>query len=116
MRKNVEASIQRALVAWLKQQHPNVKVAASQNENSRHATGMGMDIGEPDIRLCKRVGNTAHFLYLELKSSKGTLGDNQIKWNVDFDSNWRCNNFKRDVAYGLADARDAIIAWVDSIH
>lgn len=114
-RRNVEASIQRAFVSWLQKNHPEIKVAASQNENSRHATHLGTDVGEPDIRLCKRVGNTAHFLYLELKTSKGKLGENQIKWNADFDANWRCDNFKRDVAYGFAEAIEAVAAWSASL-
>ena len=115
MRKNVEASIQRAFVLYLKKEFPDIKISASQNENSRHAVDLGMDVGEPDIRLCKRIGDITYFLYLELKTSKGTLRDSQIKWNADFDANWECKNFTRDVAYGFADARDAVKCWLDHL-
>lgn len=112
-RRNVEGAIQRSLVQWVKKTYPFIKLAASQNENSRHATGMGMDIGEPDIRLCaKGADGVAYFHYLELKTSKGKLGDNQIKWNVDFDANWQSRNFTRSAAYGFAEARQQIENWL----
>ena len=47
-----------------------VKLAASQNENSRHAVDFGMDVGEPDLRLYCRPGDILHMFYLELKKKK----------------------------------------------
>jgi hypothetical protein len=110
--KNVELTIQRHLVIWVRATYPNIKIAASQNEHSHKFVDLGMDVGEPDLRLCKRVGDVAHFLYLELKRKDGALSGNQKKWNADFDANWNCENFVRDVAYGFIEAKEKIGAWV----
>lgn len=104
MVKRVEAAIQRAVIAYIRKRFPHVKIAASQNENSRHAASQGMDIGEPDLRLLWRTGGVTHLLYLELKTKKGRLSPSQIAWNADFDANYSSDNCTRAVAYGLDDA------------
>lgn len=93
-----------------------IKVAASQNENSRHAVDLGMDVGEPDLRLSTRVNGIYHIFYLELKKTKGKLSPDQIKWNNRFDVWFASYNAKRDVAYGLVEAKEKIISWVESLE
>ena len=101
-----EAAIQRAFIHWMRLQYPKVKIAASQNENSRHAVGQGMDVGEPDLRLLwKCKDGVTHLHYLELKSKKGSLQPSQIKWNADFDANYASANCMRSVAYGFDEAK-----------
>lgn len=109
---DIEAAIQRALVYWVKEHYPQVKIAASQNENSRHAINMGMDIGEPDLRLLFRREEVTFLYYLELKSRKGKLKPSQVKWNRDFDDHYASPNCKRDVAYGFEDAKIKIASAV----
>lgn len=92
-----------------------VKVAASQNENSRHATHLGTDIGEPDLRLSARAGGVYYMYYLELKTTKGRLRESQTEWADDFNQNFACNNASCDVAYGFQEAKDKIIAWIDFV-
>ena len=113
-RKNAEAAIQRELVRYLARTQFSfeIKVAASQNENSRHAVNQGMDKGEPDLRLAVRVDDTAHFFFLELKTLTGTLIPSQIEWNADFDENYASSNWSRDVAYGLVEAKEKINNWL----
>ena len=92
-----------------------VKLAASQNENSRHAVDLGMDVGEPDLRFYCRPGDILHMFYLELKKKKGKLSESQIEWNVDFDANYAGVNATRAVAYGFLEAREKIISWLNSL-
>lgn len=92
-----------------------VKLAASQNENSRHAVDLGMDVGEPDLRLYCRPIDTLQMFYLELKKTNGRLSESQLKWNSDFDANYAAINARRDVAYGFLEAREKIINWLSEI-
>lgn len=92
-----------------------VKLAASQNENSRHAVDLGMDVGEPDLRLYCRPDDILHMFYLELKKKKGKISESQIEWNGDFDANYAAINARRDVAYGFLEAREKIINWLSEI-
>ena len=92
-----------------------IKVAASQNENSRHCTDMGTDIGEPDLRLSARVRGIYHIYYLELKKTTGSLRESQDDWNADFDVNFLCYNARRDVAYGFQEAKGKIVEWINSL-
>lgn len=92
-----------------------IKAAASQNENSRHATHLGTDIGEPDLRISATVRGTYYILYLELKKKKGTLRDSQIEWGERFDAHFACHNAERYVAYGYEDAKNAIDSWIKKL-
>ena len=94
----------------------DLKVATSQNENSRHAVDLGMDVGEPDVRCITIKDDVAHIFYLELKKKKGALIPSQIEWNKDFDENFKCSNWNRDVAYGLMEAKEKILNWLLTIH
>jgi hypothetical protein len=111
----VERAIQKALVHWLKTDLPQIKVAASQNEDSFHNTDLGMDVGEPDLRLLFRSEGVTHLYYVELKKKKGKLHASQIKWNADFDKNYASSNCMRDVAYGYVDAQIKIRTWYESL-
>lgn len=78
---------------------------------------MGIDAGEPDLWIyCNTPDNICHFLRLELKTLKGKLNDNQIAWNMWFDTNFGdCINHKRAVAYGFKEAREIITNWLNSL-
>lgn len=92
-----------------------VKVAASQNENSRHTTGMGTDVGEPDLRLAARVRGVPFFFYLELKTKRGRLNPNQKNWNADFDENFACDTWERAVGFGYDESKQLIDNWLDKL-
>jgi len=94
----------------------SVKIAASQNENSRHAVDMGMDVGEPDLRLYARVNNILYMFYLELKKLKGTMRDSQIDWAKDYNENYKSDNTHYNVAYGFNDAKEKITKWIDAMN
>lgn len=119
MRLKIERVIQDAVIAWVKMQHPELMVTGTDNENNYKNVASIGSLGIPDLIIFHKSGKV---FFLELKTMKrkneknGGLGDNQIKWNEDFDLNWSCDNFQRNVAYGLADARDAVTAWVNSFH
>lgn len=112
---NIERAIQKALVDWIANTYPMIKVAASQNENSRHAVDLGMDVGEPDIRLLIRVGKIAYLHYLELKKTKGRLNPSQISWNADFDENYLSDNCTRSVAFGFSQAKEWVTQWYQTV-
>lgn len=111
----IEKAIQKALIFWIKDNYPMIKIATSQNENSRHAVDLGMDIGEPDIRLLYRQGDITYLLYLELKKKKGRLLKSQKEWNVDFDLNYQSQNCQRTVAYGFHHAKICVAVWASSL-
>lgn len=94
----------------------NIRIAASQNENSRHAMHLGTDAGEPDIRLMTRPKDITHHFYLELKTKKGKLRSTQEQWNQEFDKFYASDNCKRDVAYGLIDAKYMVDKWIRSLY
>lgn len=93
-----------------------IKLAASQNENSRHAVDMGMDVGEPDLRLYARINNILYMFYLELKKKKGTMRESQTDWAKDYDENYKSDNTHYDVAYGFLEAREKIIKWIKTME
>lgn len=92
-----------------------IKIAANNNEHARHHVGMGVDIGSTDLTLSKRIKNITHFLYLELKTMDGELSPSQIKWNEDFDDNFKSSNCIRDVAYGFNEAKRIINDWITNL-
>jgi hypothetical protein len=92
-----------------------VALSAPQNENSRHLTDMGTDIGEPDLHLTATVNGIFYIFYLELKTLDGTFRKSQIKWNERFDKHFIAKNASRDVAYGYLEARIKIKSWLKSL-
>ena len=128
--QKTEAIIQRALIHWLRVtlslSEGELKIAASQNENSRHATVLGTDIGEPDLRLSLRHNDVYYILYLELKTKKarlrngniaaGALQQSQIDWNKNFDENYACDNCQRDIACGFEEAKKIILVWLNRFY
>ena len=90
-------------------------ISAPQNENSRHATDLGMDVGRPDLEFAARVNDIYYVFFLELKKKDGKLSPSQITWNERFDAHFACGNVCRDVAYGLQQAKDKFIGWVKSL-
>lgn len=75
---------------------------------------MGMDVGEPDLRLSIRYNGVYHMFYLELKKKKGRISPSQEDWRDDFRKNFECENVKWDIAYGLQEAQDKIVGWLNS--
>ena len=112
---HIERAIQKALVSYLRTKYhgSNLKIAANNNEHARHAVDLGVDVGSADLTLSTRVGNITHFLYLEIKKTKGRLKPAQIEWNTDFDANFAADNCERAVGYGLAECREIIDNWMN---
>lgn len=95
-----------------------IGVAANNNEHARHHVDLGVDVGSTDLLLRTKRGKLTYFLYLELKKTKkngGRLSQDQIDWNEDFDANYASENCSRAVAYGLQEAKDAIINWIEGL-
>lgn len=92
-----------------------INICAPQNENSRHAKDLGMDVGRPDLEFGAKVNDIYHVFFLELKTIKGRLHASQITWNNRFDVWFACANVKRDVAYGLIEAKEKFMNWLDSL-
>jgi len=117
-RKNVEAAIQKALIVWVRETYPEIRVSMSANENNHYHLDMGIDVGEPDLWLYKMgADNICHFLRLELKTTIGKLNPNQEEWNMWFDIEFgNCANHKRAVAYGFPQARELINNWFATIN
>lgn len=109
-----EAAIQRAAVRWVKDTYPAILIASNNNEHARHAVDMGVDVGSPDLLLSRRddAQNITHFLYVELKTSKGKLSTPQKRWSERFDTRYKSNNCTRAVAYGFKHFREIVEAWV----
>ena len=103
-RRNVEDAIQRELLRWIKENYPHVKVFATRNEDSRNRPDE-IEAGIPDVIARWMVGDVRHFLYLEVKTKKGTLQKNQKEWAAEP----RANNEYYGVGYGLAECKKVII-------
>lgn len=95
--------------------YSNIYYAANFNEFARHNADMGMDKGSPDLRLESIHDNITYILYLELKTKKGKLSKDQIKWNENFDKNRASSNCKRAVAFGFDDAKKIITDWQNNL-
>lgn len=89
--------------------HGYARLIGVANEDSRFNMDAGIDAGHPDTYILSSAG----IYYLELKTTKGRLIPSQIKWNEWFDVNIAPHTvlIKRDVAYGLEEAKDKITAW-----
>jgi hypothetical protein len=110
----VEATIQRALVRWIRENYPHVKIIAAQNENSRHHIEQGMDIGLPDLMLLWRENDVLQMFFLELKTKKGRLSASQKDWAADYALRFAASNTQYAVAYGFAAAREAVQKGISS--
>lgn len=113
-KKRVEDSIQRHLVAWMKEEYPNVKVIATLNEDSRTRVDMGCDIGITDLILMRRDGEMLAVFFLELKTKTGRLSESQKDWAADYADAFASVNTHYDVAYGFSDAKEKVKSWLDS--
>lgn len=112
--KKVEATIQRALVQWIKLQYPFVKVIAAQNENSRYHIEQGMDKGLPDLMLMWRVDGVLQVLFLELKTKNGRLQQSQKDWATNYTEHYAASNTQYAVAYGFVEAQGIIQKGISS--
>jgi hypothetical protein len=100
----IEDVIQRELIRWLKDDYPDWKVFATRNEDSRNRS-KEIEVGIPDLILRKNIGGVRHFIYFEVKTKKGKLNPNQIKWRDDQDF---CSNEKYGVGYGLTESKEIL--------
>lgn len=107
MSKRVEAAIQKALIAWVKETYPEVIITATANERSYKEVEQIGCLGIPDLILFYPTGKV---LFLELKTKTGRFSESQIEFNEMFDSRFQC--FQRDVAYGFSHAKELIINWL----
>jgi hypothetical protein len=105
----IEASIQRHLVAWIKETYPQAKCIATLNENNRHCMDMGCDEGITDLLIMeRRTDGLLWMLFLELKKKKGKLSESEIKWAKDYHINFASKNTVYAVAYGFSAAKEII--------
>lgn len=109
----IEASIQRAVVAYTRDKHPDVMIQATLNENSRHAMDMGCSPGITDLILFIVRHKTLYVLFLELKKKKGKLSSSQITWA---DNRPLADNCSYAVGYGYHEAISIIDGWVGNIR
>jgi hypothetical protein len=110
-RLSIEAAIQRAVVAFIADSFPDVKVIAPMNENSRHSLPMGVDVGCPDLILLRRKDGQLFVYFLELKTKKGRLRDTQKDWAADYEKRFACANTYHAVAYGFSAAKQQLLDW-----
>jgi hypothetical protein len=76
----------------------------------------GMCPGHPDLYFKWRDGNgITQFRYLEVKTMKGKLSENQKKWFTDFMLN-QGSNEKAEVAYGYKPAIEILSEWTREIE
>ena len=115
-RKNVEGAIQRALVRWIHETYPHIKVVATLNENNRHCMDMGCDDGITDLILFDRVDGVLHVFFHELKKLKGTLQPNQVDWEIDYVMRYASSNTHYAVGYGFEQSKKNVIDWQVQIH
>lgn len=118
-KKNVEATIQRHLVKWLRKEYPTVEVRYNKIENKRNALEGYMDkllgsavAGTPDLTLFLDRQEFTYILELELKKKDGTLNDAQKLWHKNFKET---KNRKARVAYGFIEAQNVARDWVASL-
>lgn len=92
-----------------------IKIMAPQNEHSRHHVGLGMDVGTPDLHFSIRVDGTLYMFFLELKTKTGKLTKSQRDWARDYHENFASSNTHYAVAYGLKQACEEFMCWIDSL-
>jgi len=100
----IEKAIQAALIAWVKATHPTIIITTTANERSFKETSQIGSLGIPDLILFSLRG----VLLLELKTTKGKLNKNQIKWNAGFDKMIFYYPCDRAVAHGFIEAKKII--------
>lgn len=102
--RRIEASIQRALVAWLRSTYQHVRIIATLNENNRHCMNMGCEEGAPDlVLLWEGSDGLEHILDLELKTKTGKRSDAQVTWEQNRHAR---SNTHYAVAYGFEQAKN----------
>ena len=108
--KRIESSIQKHLIAWVKEKYPEIIITATANERSYKETAQIGCLGITDLLLFSPCGA---ILFLELKTKIGKLNE---KWNANFDEHFTAPNYKRAVAHGFIQAQEIIVDWVLSEH
>jgi hypothetical protein len=116
--KQTEHDEQVKLFQWAKAQsgkHPQLSLMfAIPNGGQRNivtATKLkaeGVKSGVPDIFLAV-PSNTAHGLFIEMKSPKGKVSDNQKQWLSALSS----NRYICAICYSFCDAQQVIIEYLD---
>jgi len=107
MSKQIEKSIQRATVDFVRNNYPEIIIHATSNEHS-YDKHNDYCLGIPDLIL---IHPSNGLLLLELKTSTGKLNKNQIQWNANFDAITFAYPCQREVAYGFAEAKRIIAAF-----
>lgn len=75
---------------------------------------MGCEEGSTDLLLRRRKADGyLHILFLELKTTDGTLSPSQIDWVADYYSRFASRNTTYAVAYGFSEAKEVVSAWVE---
>lgn len=117
MSRNVESSIQRAVVDWIKKTYPMVMIQATLNEHSRGAMSMGCTKGITDLLLFYTPsGQPMHVIFLELKTKAGRLSVSQTEWVRDwYNEKLKADNTHHAVAYGFSEAKAEISAILKNV-
>lgn len=70
---------------------------------------LGSEKGHPDLMWRYKYAGHYYFLYHELKTSKGSLNDNQIEWWAEFEPT---EFVKGKVTYGWKQHLEAVRNWL----
>jgi len=114
MSKRVESAIQRAVVRWVAGTYDHVKVVATLNENNKHCMDMGCDLGITDLIIHWTVDGTMYTLFLELKTTTGSLQESQEDWAFDYQYHYAATNTYYGTAFGYEKAIEIIACVIDS--
>jgi len=126
-RKRIEDVIQKQLVAFIRQDYPEVQITRIKNEsfdigkNSKqnmidavNEKKMGRaEAGRPDLEFQYTRNNLTYILLIELKTINGDLSPAQIEWWAKFKPT---QNKQGYVANGLLQAREIFINWYNEIN
>jgi hypothetical protein len=117
--KKIEDAIQKQLVLWIRSLFPEIDLRSNKLENKKNVLEAVNDkrkgqakAGTPDLTLFCDYNDLTYILELELKTKKGKLNQAQIIWHKDFKST---KNHIARIAYGLDEAKTAILKWVDGV-
>lgn len=117
--KHTEATIQRELIKWIKQEYPQVEYLYCKNEGKKDAMmgkldkQMGLLAGFPDLTFFYTKENVTYILHLELKTLKGKLNNNQKKWWSNLE---KTSNREGFIAHGFQEAKKYFIKWFDNVR
>lgn len=111
---NIERAIQKAVIYWVKKNHPSLIITGTDNENNYKDVGSIGSLGITDLLLFHPKGQ---ILFCELKTKTGKLKPSQITFNEFFDTYFApTQNYTRAVAQGYNAALEIISNWIKEVE